>query len=269
MSARVNPRSEPKGLKAKPFGKDDALDAFFVSLEELAKGVIGIMAFRHVQFMFQACNVLLEHTGDERFKLWAQMFIIQDEASIHRNLRLMRAQNKFREEHGLPQYDIPEAPETPIEELSAKAEQLGVNISGYFDESYDPANIEGMTLFEEKYNTFCLNALEKIGGASDLIPVFQDTDGVYHLLVIARANAPGIGELSLPGGFKEANETFMEACKREGGEETNFFDLVTGYKVFQKMLPVFESKTWDPRLRFAVHGMRNAGLLWFSSALTA
>ena len=89
------------------------------------------------------------------------------------------------------------------------------------------------------------------------------------MLVITRAFAPGKGELCLPGGFKEANETFKQTCAREGSEETNFLDVVTGYKMFQTMLTNFESKTWDPRLRFAVHGMCNAGLLWFSSALAA
>lgn len=278
MSDRVDPRSNPKGLDVHNlFGRDDARDAFYVDIEKLAKGDIGIMGFRHAHFMFQACNVLYEHTRDNRFELWAQMFAIQDIASIYRNIRLMIALNEFRVKHGRPAYKLPAKPEISIEELDKKAKQLVVNISGYFDESYDPANIEGMTLYEGKYNTFCLDALPVIAEAGDLIQIFKDTDGVYHLLVIARAFAPGIGELCFPGGFKEAKkifdetskETSEETCLREGAEETNVFELIKGFPVHQWMLPEIVSNTWDPRLRFVEEGIRNAGLLNYACATEA
>jgi ADP-ribose pyrophosphatase YjhB (NUDIX family) len=40
------------------------------------------------------------------------------------------------------------------------------------------------------------------------------------LLVIRRTIEPGKGELALPGGFLEANETWEEGCARELREET-------------------------------------------------
>lgn len=40
------------------------------------------------------------------------------------------------------------------------------------------------------------------------------------LLMVRRASAPGIGELALPGGFKELHETWEQGIAREVKEET-------------------------------------------------
>jgi ADP-ribose pyrophosphatase YjhB (NUDIX family) len=41
------------------------------------------------------------------------------------------------------------------------------------------------------------------------------------LLVVRRNIEPGYGDLGLPGGFHNLNETWREACAREGKEETD------------------------------------------------
>ena len=74
MSDRKNLRSVPKpsvpaGVKGKPFGQDDAIGAIFVTLLSLALGGLP-MAFRHAQFMLQACLKLHELKRDARFLLW-------------------------------------------------------------------------------------------------------------------------------------------------------------------------------------------------------
>lgn len=42
-----------------------------------------------------------------------------------------------------------------------------------------------------------------------------------HVLMIERLAAPGRGTYALPGGFKNANESFLDCCIRELKEETN------------------------------------------------
>lgn len=42
-----------------------------------------------------------------------------------------------------------------------------------------------------------------------------------HVLLIQRGHAPGAGTWALPGGFKNSNETFLQAAIRELYEETN------------------------------------------------
>ena len=54
---------------------------------------------------------------------------------------------------------------------------------------------------------------------------FLTTDAVMtygdEVLLIRRGMAPGKGQWALPGGFKDQNEIFFEACIRELDEETN------------------------------------------------
>ena len=252
MSDRIQiPRSEPmKGLE----GKDDANKAFCVELKNLANGGEP-MAFRHAEFLRQACMKLHEMKPDALLLQWAEMFELQDQASIHRNIRLMIAINNELPDNS--KFPIPEAPSTPISALFEKAKELGVNISGYFDESYDHDNITGMT------NPFCMTKRPTITATGDLITIFQDSVGVFHVLLIERKNAPGIGELALPGGFQDANESLKQTCLREGDEETNVAELVDGdgNKVILQELTTIRSYNWDPRPGLAFHGTCSAGVL--------
>jgi 8-oxo-dGTP diphosphatase len=45
-------------------------------------------------------------------------------------------------------------------------------------------------------------------------------DGVLHVLLVCRGQAPYEGMWAIPGGFKRPNETLDEAARRELGEET-------------------------------------------------
>lgn len=77
-----------------------------------------------------------------------------------------------------------------------------------------------------------------------------------HILLIKRGSAPGKGNWALPGGFKNANETFQDCAIRELMEETNV-------RVPEKVLrgSVVSSKLFDsptrghgiPRNTLAVH----------------
>lgn len=51
---------------------------------------------------------------------------------------------------------------------------------------------------------------------SDAVVVCQG-----HILMVKRKHAPGKNTWALPGGFKNGNETFLDACVRELKEETN------------------------------------------------
>lgn len=77
-----------------------------------------------------------------------------------------------------------------------------------------------------------------------------------HVLLIERKRAPGMGTWALPGGFKENNETLLEAALRELREETNL-------RVPEKVLlgSLKSSKLYDspkrsqgiPRVTMAFH----------------
>jgi bifunctional NMN adenylyltransferase/nudix hydrolase len=60
--------------------------------------------------------------------------------------------------------------------------------------------------FKESLNFNCADAILECQG---------------HILLIQRGRAPGKGSWALPGGFKNANETFLDCAIRELIEETN------------------------------------------------
>lgn len=77
-----------------------------------------------------------------------------------------------------------------------------------------------------------------------------------HVLLIRRKYAPGRGKLALPGGFKNANETFVDAAIRELVEETGIDipENVLRENIFQTRL--FDSPDRGqgiPRISLAVH----------------
>lgn len=77
-----------------------------------------------------------------------------------------------------------------------------------------------------------------------------------HILLIQRGNTPGKGTWALPGGFKNANETFVDCAVRELVEETNLRvpkKVITGSIVNKRL---FDSPTRGnglPRVTMAVH----------------
>ena len=70
----------------------------------------------------------------------------------------------------------------------------------------------------------------RLTGASPRVPcvgaVVRDTEG--RLLLVQRANEPGQGLWSVPGGRVEPGETAPEAVVREVAEETGLAVVVTG-----------------------------------------
>jgi bifunctional NMN adenylyltransferase/nudix hydrolase len=61
--------------------------------------------------------------------------------------------------------------------------------------------------------------------AAPYAPTFVTVDACViqsgHVLVVTRAAQPGRGQIALPGGFVEQNETLLDACIRELQEETS------------------------------------------------
>lgn len=76
------------------------------------------------------------------------------------------------------------------------------------------------------------------------------------VLVIKRLRAPGQGSWALPGGFKNANETFLECAIRELYEETNLRvpeKVIRGSIVSSKMFDSPNRSFGIPRNTFAFH----------------
>ncbi len=241
-------------------GSDDATKAFTALLKDLARGHKGaVMPFRHPEFLRQACLKLAEVTGEAHYTTMAAQFALQDLYATVRNLRLMLKFNLMLMRKGKATFIISEKDQELFNELAYLKEQatlLGVDVSGYLDESYDEQDIAGCD------NDFCLNQRDKAGEAGDLVTILRDAEGQDHVLLIVRANAPGKSQVALPGGFKEAKDKSAAAmCQREGDEETGYKARGVNTRYFE--LTQVQSKTWDPRPLFAKHGMINDGLLRF------
>ena len=243
---------------------DDATKAFFVPLQALASGKNGVLSpFRHDFYLGAACQVLYKALGDERLSTMAQQFELKDNFAQLRNMRLMRKKfNPRLNKKRLPTFTFrPEdqALNDRLQEFKSMAVELGVDVTGYFDLSYDSDDFAGCN------NAFCLTPKKAIGVAGDKVTIVRDLDNEFHVLMIVRANSPGKRQLALPGGFKEGKETAMQMCKREDMEESGYAStgLATGFI----MLPQVVSFTWDPRPLFAEHGMCNEGLLQFDDAM--
>lgn len=77
-----------------------------------------------------------------------------------------------------------------------------------------------------------------------------------HVLLIQRARAPGRGTWALPGGFKNANETFIDCAIRELQEETNVRvpeKVLRGSIVSTKLFDSPNRGNGIPRNTFCVH----------------
>jgi ADP-ribose pyrophosphatase YjhB (NUDIX family) len=71
-------------------------------------------------------------------------------------------------------------------------------------------------------------------------------DDEHRLLMIRRANPPGAGRWSLPGGRVEAGETDAAAVIREVAEETGL-QVVVGARVGTAVIPGRHGITYDIR----------------------
>jgi bifunctional NMN adenylyltransferase/nudix hydrolase len=83
--------------------------------------------------------------------------------------------------------------------------------------------------------------------AADVVVV--SADGC--VLLVKRSSAPGKGKWALPGGFVDADETFLHAAIRELEEETGIrlADLISGEQVSPEDHEVFDGPDRDPRAR--------------------
>jgi ADP-ribose pyrophosphatase YjhB (NUDIX family) len=71
-------------------------------------------------------------------------------------------------------------------------------------------------------------------------------DAEHRLLMIRRANPPGAGRWSLPGGRVEAGETDLDAVRREVAEETGL-EVAVGIRVGTVVLPGLAGVSYDVR----------------------
>jgi 8-oxo-dGTP diphosphatase len=71
-------------------------------------------------------------------------------------------------------------------------------------------------------------------------------DAEHRLLMIRRANPPGAGRWSLPGGRVEVGESDVEAVRREVVEETGL-EVEVGIRVGTVVLPGVDGLSYDVR----------------------
>jgi len=250
--------------------KDDALDVFTVRLQDLADGKTA-MAFRHVAFLENACAILEKITGEPKYRLMKTQFAFLDKCSISRNKRLSQLYN------GVDMYAVMQAVRARMEGAEADvsgsvafvnyvvelrlmvdmARTLGVDISKYVDVSSDHVEVAGFK------NPWCRDVQDIAVETGDLVSIIIDADNIPHLLVIVRKFSPGINQVSLPGGFKEASETWRQTCIREYSEETSFES--TGMRTAYYDLDTITSSTFDPRPRVSKHGSISNALLCVST----
>ena len=225
---------------------DDALNVFTVLLSDLAagKGPVGL-AFRHAALLSDACLLLEQKTGDFEFFTMAQQFAVIDELSVFRNKRLVNLFNG--KDVGLDELvDFMDGVTTQFK-LMQKAESLCVDYRPYFSTVNDDADVEGFK------NPWCTDVQDKVVETGDLISITIDAANIVHVLLIERKFSPGINQLALPGGFKDASDILDEqTCKREFAEETGFetTGMVTSYYRLNDLV----SMDHDPRPRFSKHG---------------
>ncbi len=255
-----------KGSAFTSSANDDARDTFTVRLEALAIGKVAL-AFRHAAFLRNACEILGKITGESKYNVMETQFKFLDECSIRRNERLyllydgvdMRTVSKsVRALMEGKDVDISWSIEfshyvVKLTCMIDTAKTLGVNVAKYIDVSNDDAEMAGFN------NPWCREIQDHAVETGDLVNIIIDADKIPHLLVIVRKFSPGINQVALPGGFREASETRKETCLREGMEETSFES--TGMITTYYDLDTITSSMFDPRPRFSAHGTISNALL--------
>ena len=142
-----------------------------------------------------------------------------------------------------PDADAPEekapavANAKPSVELAAAADDAGVSLDAYFDESFDKDDVEQAT------NSFSLKKTGH-GQAADAVIYRKGADGL-EVLMISREYGPFRGAMALPGGFRDGEESFPDTADREMSEEVG----VTAADALKRtdLGTVLDSPDWDPR----------------------
>lgn len=134
---------------------------------------------------------------------------------------------------------------TQIREEWFESSELKNNFDISVQEDYEYFKKEKITFsnypYPETLNFNCADAVVECSG---------------HILLIKRGNTPGKGTWALPGGFKNATETFVDCAVRELIEETNLRvpkKVILGSIVNKRL---FDSPTRGcglPRVTMAVH----------------
>jgi bifunctional NMN adenylyltransferase/nudix hydrolase len=88
-------------------------------------------------------------------------------------------------------------------------------------------------------------------------PIFVTVDAVVvqsgHILLVRRKSRPGKGQLALPGGFVNVNESLLRACLRELKEETRLKVPLPVLKGSIVTSAVFDKPTRSDRGRTITH----------------
>ena len=137
-----------------------------------------------------------------------------------------------------PKAKAPEAISAePSVELAAAADDAGVSLDAYFDESFDKDDVEQAT------NSFSLKKTSH-GEAADAVIYRKGADG-FEVLMISREYGPFRGAMALPGGFRDGKESFPDTADREMSEEVG----ITAADALKRtdLGTVLDSPDWDPR----------------------
>jgi ADP-ribose pyrophosphatase YjhB (NUDIX family)/DNA polymerase III epsilon subunit-like protein/predicted DNA-binding transcriptional regulator YafY len=125
----------------------------------------------------------------------------------------------------------------PSADLVRESKKTKANISPYFDDKYDDQDIADAT------NEFSL-AKESQIVASDAVITTTDDNGTPMVLMISRLHGPFRGAYALPGGFRDAGESFEAAADREMMEEVG---ISAEQATSRRYLGEVDSNDWDPR----------------------
>jgi len=125
----------------------------------------------------------------------------------------------------------------PSADLVRESKKTKANISSYFDDSNDDIDIADST------NDFSLSKDKKIV-ASDAVLITYDDNGNPMVLMITRGYGPFKKAHSLPGGFRNENESFEAAADREMMEEVN---ISADQATSRRYLGEVDANDWDPR----------------------
>ena len=176
-----------------------------------------------------ASKKLPQDIVDKQKKDWAKLKAARDYEAAARQAEL----------NGEPVPPMPAglALMKPSADLVRESKKTKANISSYFDDSYDDQDIDDAT------NEFSLSKESKIV-ASDAVIITSDDNGTPMVLMISRLHGPFKGAHALPGGFRDAGESFGAAADREMMEEVGISSDQATSRTF---LGEVDANDWDPR----------------------
>jgi len=251
------------GKKLKRVAKSDAANVYCIRVEDVANGSVA-MPFWHPHF---AAQYYKDHS-----KFGPQFDLVLLLAQ-YRNSRVIRKVNVVLEANGLKLFPEPES--FDLASIIERCKAHGVTPDHYLNEETDEDDVQQCTDGNEKAKKFNFAQSDKQMEAADSIKIITDLDLVDWFILIQRQNGPGRNQAAWAGGFVDDEDSFENgsvavsdekkkfeiAAKREDEEETSVnveevFEGVT-FTVVKKNLNIVESRMWDPRARFAIHGSKN------------